>query len=125
MSVIQFAVGVACLLVAYAILLIFGMAYAVILPVLCIPMLGLGTLGTLLIFKSLSGFVLRLVQRRPRLYFKNLNMFTLRQWISKVHSTYLAQTVICILLLLANGHHCQLGGPEQHHRVHDGLSGPL
>ena len=102
-SVIQFAVGVACLLVAYAILLIFGMAYAVILPVLCIPMLGLGTLGTLLIFKSLSGFVLRLVQRRPRLYFKNLNMFTLRQWISKVHSTYLAQTVICILLLLAMG----------------------
>ena len=102
-SVIQFAVGVACLLVAYAILLIFGMAYAVILPVLCIPMLGMGTLGTLLIFKSLSGFVLRLVQRRPRLYFKNLNMFTLRQWISKVHSTYLAQTVICILLLLAMG----------------------
>ena len=102
-SVIQFAVGVACLLVAYAILLIFGMAYAVILPVLCSPMLGLGTLGTLLIFKSLSGFVLRLVQRRPRLYFKNLNMFTLRQWISKVHSTYLAQTVICILLLLAMG----------------------
>ncbi len=92
-----------CLLIAYAILLIFGMAYAIILPMLCIPMLGLGTLGTLLVFKSLSGFVLRLVQSRPKLYFKNLNVFTLRQWISKVHSTYLAQTVICILLLLAMG----------------------
>ena len=102
-SVVQFAAGVVCLLIAYAILLISGMAYAIILPMLCIPMLGLGTLGTLLVFKSLSGFVLRLVQSRPKLYFKNLNVFTLRQWISKVHSTYLAQTVICILLLLAMG----------------------
>ena len=102
-SVVQFAAGVVCLLIAYAILLISGMAYAIILPMLCIPMLGLGTLGTLLVFKSLSGFVLRMVQSRPKLYFKNLNVFTLRQWISKVHSTYLAQTVICILLLLAMG----------------------
>ena len=102
-AVVQFAVGVICLLAAYAILLTFGMAYAVVIPALCIPMLGLGTLGTLLIFKSLSGFVLRLVQSRPKLYFKNLNAFTLREWISKVHSTYLAQTVICILLLLAMG----------------------
>ena len=102
-AVVQFGAGVACLLAAYAILLIFGMAYAVLLPTLCIPMLGLGTLGTLLVFRSLSGFVLRLVQSRPGLYFKNLNLFTLRQWISKVHSTYLAQTVVCILLLLAMG----------------------
>ena len=102
-SVVQFAAGVVCLLIAYAILLTFGMAYAVLLPPLCVPMLSLGTLGTLLIFRSLSGFVLRLVQGRPRLYFRHLNMFTLRQWISKVHSTYLAQTVICILLLLAMG----------------------
>ena len=102
-AVVQFAMGVICLLAAYAILLTFGMAYAVVIPALCIPMLGLGTLGTLLIFKSLSGFVLRLVQSRPKLYFKNLNAFTLREWISKVHSTYLAQTVICILLLLAMG----------------------
>ena len=102
-AVVQFAAGVGCLRIAYASLLISGMAYAIILPMLCIPMLGLGTLGTLLVFKSLSGFVLRMVQSRPKLYFKNLNVFTLRQWISKVHSTYLAQTVICILLLLAMG----------------------
>ena len=102
-SVVQFAGGVVCLLIAYGILLLFGMAYAVVLPQLCVPMLGLGTLGTLLVFRSLSGFVLRLVQSRPKLYFRNLNLFTLRQWISKVHSTYLAQTVICILLLLAMG----------------------
>ena len=102
-AVVQFVLGVVCLTAAYAILLTFGMALSVALPFLCVPMLGLGTLGTLLIFRSLSGFVLKIAQSHPKLYYKNLNMFTLRQWISKVHSTYLAQTVICILLLLAMG----------------------
>lgn len=102
-AVFQFVLGVVCLLAAYAILLIFGMALAVAIPFLCFPMLGLGTVGTLLIFRSLSGFVMKFVQNRPGLYFKNLNVFTLRQWISKVHTTYLAQTVVCILLLLAIG----------------------
>ena len=102
-AVFQFVLGVACLIAAYAILLIFGMALSIAVPFLCFPMLGLGTLGTLLIFRSLSGFVMKFVQGRPGLYFKNLNVFTLRQWISKVHTTYLAQTVVCILLLLAIG----------------------
>ena len=102
-AVFQFVLGVACLIAAYAILLIFGMALAIAVPFLCFPMLGLGTVGTLLIFRSLSGFVMKFVQGRPGLYFKNLNVFTLRQWISKVHTTYLAQTVVCILLLLAIG----------------------
>ena len=102
-AVVQLILGVVCLIAAYAILLVFGMAVAVAVPFLCFPMLGLGTLGTLLIFRSLSGFVMKFVQNRPGLYFKNLNVFTLRQWLSKVHTTYLAQTVVCILLLLAIG----------------------
>ncbi len=102
-SVVQFVLGVLCLVGAYTILLTFGMALSVALPFLCVPMLGLGTLGTLLVFRSLSGFVMKFVQRRPGIYFKDLNLFTLRQWISKVHTTYLAQTVVCILLLLAIG----------------------
>ncbi len=102
-AVFQFVLGVVCLIAAYAILLTFGMALAIAVPFLCFPMLGLGTLGTLLIFRSLSGFVMKFVQGHPGLYFKNLNVFTLRQWISKVHTTYLAQTVVCILLLLAIG----------------------
>lgn len=102
-AVFQFVLGVVCLIAAYAILLTFGMALAVAVPFLCFPMLGLGTAGTLLIFRSLSGFVMKFVQGRPGLYYKNLNVFTLRQWLSKVHTTYLAQTVVCILLLLAIG----------------------
>lgn len=102
-AVAQFVLGVLCLGAAYAILLTFGMAMAVTILPVCVSMLTLGTVGTLLIFRSLSGFVLKLVQSRPGLYFRDLNLFTLRQWISKVHTTYLAQTVVCILLLLAIG----------------------
>lgn len=101
-AVVQLVVGVILLLCAYAMLLMFGMIIVVILP-LCIPMLAMGTVGTLLIFRSLSGFVLKLAKDHPKLYYKNLNLFTLRQWISKVHTTYLSQTVICLLLLLAIG----------------------
>ena len=102
-AVIQLVAGILCLAAAYATLLTFGMAIAVAVLPICIPMLALGTVGTLLIFRSLSGFVMKLVQGRPGLYYKNLNLFTLRQWLSKVHTTYLAQTVVCILLLLAIG----------------------
>ena len=101
-AVVQCVLGVLCLGAAYALLLLFGMMILAM-PMLCVPMLALGTVGTLLIFRSLSGFVLRLAQTRPGFYYKNLNLFTLREWMSKVHSTYLAQTVICILLLLAMG----------------------
>ena len=77
-AVFQFLLGVVFLAAAYAILLTFGMAIAVAVLPICVPMLTLGTLGTLLIFRSLSGFVLKFVQGRPRLYYKNLNLFTLR-----------------------------------------------
>ena len=45
------------------------MALAVAVPFLCFPMLGLGTLGTLLIFRSPSGFVMTFVQGHPGRYF--------------------------------------------------------
>lgn len=67
---VQFVLGAVCLAAAYAILLTFGMAIAVAVLPICAAMLFLGTLGTLLIFKSLSGFVVKLVQSRPGLYFR-------------------------------------------------------
>lgn len=43
-----------------------------------------GSIGTLLFFMSLSGFLLRLVQSNKKLYLKGLNMFVLRQLNSKI-----------------------------------------
>lgn len=99
-SVLTFLAGVALLVVAYAMLLIRGMLY---IDPLFFLMLALGTLGTLLFFRSLSGFLLRMVKGHKKLYYRGLNMFVLRQFNSRIHTTYLSMTVICLLLLLAIG----------------------
>lgn len=99
-SVLTFLAGVVLLVTAYAMLLLRGMLY---IDGLFFLMLVLGTLGTLLFFRSLSGFLLRLVKGRKKTYYKGLNMFVLRQFNSRIHSTYLSMTVICLLLLLAIG----------------------
>ena len=99
-SVLTFLAGVALLVVAYAMLLIRGMLY---IDPLFFLMLALGTLGTLLFFRSLSGFLLRVVKGRKKLYYRGPNMFVLRQFNSRIHTTYLSMTVICLLLLLAIG----------------------
>ena len=99
-SVLTFLAGVALLVVAYAMLLIRGMLY---IDPLFFLMLALGTLGTLLFFRSLSGVLLRVVKGHKKLYYRGLNMFVLRQFNSRIHTTYLSMTVICLLLLLAIG----------------------
>lgn len=63
----------------------------------------LGSVGTLLFFLSLSGFLLRVVQSNKRLYFKNMNMFVLRQINSKINTTFVSMTCICIMLLITIG----------------------
>ncbi|MBP1736963.1 MAG: hypothetical protein H6Q60_844 [Oscillospiraceae bacterium] len=106
-SVLHFLLGVALLLSAYAILLLRGI---LALDKWFLVMLFIGALGTLLFFRGLSGFILQLCRRHETLYYKNLNMFVLRQWSGKIHSTYLSMTVICIMLLLAIGiSACSLG----------------
>ena len=70
------------------------------------PVLGddrLGSLGTLLFFRSLSGFLLRICQSRRGFYLKNLNLFVLRQFNARINTTYRSMTVICLMLLLAIG----------------------
>lgn len=98
-SVALFLLGCLLLGAAYALLLLRGLLR---IDPLWFGMLALGTLGTFLIFRSLSGFLLRLTKGHPG-YYKGLNMFVLRQWSGKVHTNCLSNTVICILLLLAIG----------------------
>ena len=99
-SVALFLAGCALLGVAYAMLLTRGMLRV---DALFWVMLGLGSLGTLLFFRGLSGFLLRLCQSSKRLYYKNLNLFILRQFNASINTTYRSMTVICLMLLLAIG----------------------
>ena len=61
----------------------------------------IGVIGTFLFFFSLSGFLLRLVQSNKRIYFKNLNMFVLRQINSKINTTFISMSFICLMLFVS------------------------
>lgn len=99
-SVLLFLAGAVLLGFAYAIALVHGILR---IDALFFLMLFMGTLGTLLFFRSLSGFLLRVVKERKKVYYRGLNMFVLRQFNARIHTTYLSMTVVCLLLLLAIG----------------------
>ncbi|MDO4282967.1 MAG: ABC transporter permease [Clostridia bacterium] len=63
-------------------------------------MIGIGTFATFLFFFSLSGFILKLVQSCKKIYFKELNMFVLRQTNAKINTTVVSMSIICLLLFL-------------------------
>lgn len=62
-----------------------------------------GTIGTILFFMSLSGFLIKVIQKNKKIYFKNLNMFVLRQINSKINTNFISMAVVCLVLLLTIG----------------------
>jgi putative ABC transport system permease protein len=57
----------------------------------------------LLLFFSAAGFFLKISQLNKKFYYKNLNMFILKQVNNKVNTTVLSNTVISLMLLLTIG----------------------
>ncbi len=62
--------------------------------------IALGCITTFFIFWSLSGLLLKLVMSLKKVYYKGLNSFTLRQISSKINTTVLAMSIICIMLFV-------------------------
>lgn len=60
----------------------------------------MGVAATFLIFWSLSGFILKIVQSRKNLYLRGTNLFVLRQIHNKINTTVVSMTVICLLLFM-------------------------
>ena len=63
----------------------------------------MGAVATFFLFWSLSGILLKILMSMKRLYYKNLNMFVLRQLASKVNTTVFSMTVISLMLFLTIG----------------------
>lgn len=57
--------------------------------------------GTLLLFWSLAGFVLLVLQRWRAVYFKGLAMFTMRQIAAKVNTAFVSLWAVCVLLFFS------------------------
>lgn len=60
----------------------------------------LGAVGTFLLFWSLSGLVLKIVMTMKKVYYKELNSFTLRQVSSKINTAVIQLTLICLMLFV-------------------------
>lgn len=58
-------------------------------------------IGTLLFFWSVAGFVMALVQRLRKMYFKGVAMFTLRQVASRVNAACATLWAVCVILFFA------------------------
>ncbi|MGI6199932.1 MAG: FtsX-like permease family protein [Christensenellales bacterium] len=99
-SVILFILSVAVLLAAYKMLYITQLN--IVSPIFWL-MLLVGVIGTLGIFFSLSGFLLRVIKSSRRIYYRGLNMFTLRQLSSKINTNFISMTIICLMLLITLG----------------------
>lgn len=59
-----------------------------------------GIIGTVLFFFSLAGFILYVVKRNKNIYFKGLNIFTIKQINSKVNTNFLSMSVISLMLFI-------------------------
>ena len=60
----------------------------------------IGTIATVLVFWSVSGFILRLIQLNKKIYLKDTNMFVLRQLHNKINTTVVSMSVICLMLFM-------------------------
>ena len=63
----------------------------------------LGVVGTFLFFFSLSGFILYIVNKNKKIYFKGLNIFIVKQINSKVNTNFISMSVICLMLFMTIG----------------------
>lgn len=65
-----------------------------------LPPILMGIAGTVLVFWSLSGFILQVVQMKKKTYLKDTNMFVLRQINNKINTTVVSMSVICLMLFM-------------------------
>lgn len=59
-----------------------------------------GATSTFLLFWSLSGLILKIVQMIHSVYYRGLNSFILRQISSKINTTVFSMTIICLMLFV-------------------------
>ena len=87
-------------LLGYAYYLVTGGVYELRTGEQLLKPIIMGVIGTVGVFWSLSGFILRLIQTRKSVYLKGTNMFVLRQLNNKINTNIVSMTVICLMLFM-------------------------
>lgn len=65
-----------------------------------LPPILMGIVSTVLIFWSLSGFIIQIVQKMKNTYLKGTNMFVLRQINNKINTMVASMSIICLMLFM-------------------------
>jgi len=97
LSIVIFLLSVSILIIAYILILKVGLNTENVLFIVSIVM---GIIGTLLFFFSLSNFFIHAVQKSKKVYFKDLNIFVLRQINNRINTNFLSMTVTCLMIFL-------------------------
>ncbi|WP_371025135.1 FtsX-like permease family protein [Paraclostridium ghonii] len=99
--IITFLLSIVFLSISYKLVLNMGLVNLINSTFLII--IGFGILGTFLFFYSLTGVFIYLAKRNKNIYFKNLNIFIIKQLNSKVNTNFLSISIICLMLFLTIG----------------------
>jgi putative ABC transport system permease protein len=105
-SLIIFIISIICIAASYFMILNKSSTIIFVDRTIIIP-ITLDVIGTFLFFFSLSGFLLRLVQNSKRVYLKELNMFLLRQINSRINTTFVSMSFVCLMTFMSI---CMLAG---------------
>lgn len=97
-SIIIFLISA--IILGYAYYLVTGGIYELNTADKALKPIVMGIVGTIGVFWSLSGFILRVIQSRKKIYLKGTNMFVLRQLNNKINTTVISMTVICLMLFM-------------------------
>lgn len=65
-----------------------------------LPPILMGIVSTILIFWSLSGFILEVIKRNKKVYLKDTNTFILKQLNNKINTMVISMSVICLMLFM-------------------------
>lgn len=93
-------ISIVLLVVAYCMILKNGLLN---INVTFIMSIILGCVGTVLFFFSLAGMFNKIIQWMPKLYYRNLNMFLVRQLNSKINTNFVTISLVCLILFLTIG----------------------
>ena len=88
------------ILLGYAYYLVTGGVYELQTTNELLKPILMGIVGTIGIFWSLSGFILRIIQSRKNIYLKGTNMFVLRQLHNKINTNIASMSIICLMLFM-------------------------
>ncbi|MBC5997901.1 ABC transporter permease [Romboutsia ilealis] len=94
--IITFILGMVCIVKAYSMILTNGITLDLDFTITFL----LGVLGTILLFFSLAGFGLNIIKKSKTIYFKNLNIFIVKQLNNKINTNFMSMSVICLMLFL-------------------------